>query len=207
MVGSGFPDWGKTASHTKRLIPVPAESVGFSGAPTGGGAGQSKLALDTPRTENVTSTTDESLPEPRTRRARTEDMEVSLRKTGGIYSVHSESGNTYRVDVALDECTCPDQQRTSTERCKHLRRVELEIRQRTVPTPDGRLPERAVADGGLEADSTAENVQDGRRVAGPIQEIDKDGRSTGASYYRCLNCGREAMRRRDLEDCCPSARC
>ena len=85
-------------------------------------------------------------------------MAVSLRKTGGIYSVQSESGNTYRVDIALGECSCPDQQRTSTERCKHLRRVELEIRQRTVPTPDGRLPERPIADGGLEAEDTAENL-------------------------------------------------
>ena len=156
--------------------------------------------------ENATSTTDESLPEPRTRRARTEDMVVSLRKTGGIYSVHSESGNTYRVDVALGECTCPDQELTSTERCKHIRRVELEIRQRTVPTPDGRLPERPVADGGLETEGTAEDVSEGRRVDGPIQEVDKHGRSTGASYYRCRNCGQEAMRSQDLEDCCPVAR-
>ncbi|QLD89600.1 hypothetical protein HWV07_11385 [Natronomonas salina] len=120
--------------------------------------------------------------------------------------MHSESGNTYRVDVALGECTCPDQQRASTERCKHIRRVELEIQQRTVPTPDGRLPERPVADGGLDTEGTTEDVSDGRRVEGPIQEVDKHGRSTGASYYRCRSCGREAMRRQDLEDCCPAAR-
>ena len=157
-------------------------------------------------TENSISTTDESLPEPRARRARTEDMEVSLRKTGGIYSVHSQSGKTYRVDVALEECTCPDQQQTSTERCKHIRRVELEIRHRTVPTPDGRLPEQPVPDGGLKSEGTTEDVPDGRRVGGPIQEVDKHGRLTGASYYRCRDCGREAMRRQDLENCCPEVR-
>lgn len=155
--------------------------------------------------DDSTSTTDEMLPEPRTRRARTEDMRVSLRKTGGIYTVQSESGNTYRVDVALEECSCPDHQRTSTERCKHLRRVELEIQQRTVPTPDSRLPERPVADGGLETEDKAEDAPDGRRVVGPIQEVDKYGRATGASYYRCRSCGQEAMRRQDLEDCCPMA--
>ena len=41
---------------------------------------------------------------------------------------------------------------------------------------------------------------------GPIQEVDKHGRSTGASYYRCRDCGTEAMRRQDLEDCCLVAR-
>ena len=147
----------------------------------------------------------ESSLDPRTRRARTEDMEVSLRKTGGIYTVHSESGSTYRVDIATEECTCPDQQRSSTDRCKHLRRVEMEIRQRTVPTPDGRLPDRPVADGGLGTES-AEQVNDERRLVGPLQEVDKHGRSTGASYYRCRACGAEAMRRRDLESCCPVAR-
>ena len=30
-----------------------------------------------------------------------------MRKTGGIYTVQSESGNTYRVDVALGESANP----------------------------------------------------------------------------------------------------
>lgn len=193
-------------SRPKRVISAVDESVWFFERPDGRGAGQRKLPLDTPMTENTTSTTEESHPEPRTRRARTEDMAVSLRKTGGIYSVHSESGNTYRVDVALSECSCSDQQLTSTERCKHLRCVELEIRHRTVPTRDGRLPERRVADGGLDAGGIAEDAPDGRWVEGLIQEVDKHGRATGASYYRCRVCGREAMRRQDLENCCPLAR-
>lgn len=131
---------------------------------------------------------------------------MSLRKTGGIYSVHSESGRTYRVDIATGECTCPDQQRTSTDRCKHLRRVEMEIRNRTVPTPDGRLPERPVADGGAGTERSLKDVPEGGRVDGPIQELDKHGQATGASFYRCRVCGTEAMRRRDLEQCCPVAR-
>lgn len=133
-------------------------------------------------------------------------MQVSLRKTGGIYTVRGKSGNIYRVDIATEECTCPDQQRTSTARCKHLRRVAMEIRQRTVPTPDGRLPEWPVADGGLGAERTREDGPAELRVEGPIQEVDKHGRATGATYFRCGGCGTEAMRRQDLEQCCPVAR-
>lgn len=148
---------------------------------------------------------DGSTADPRTRRARTENMIVALRKTGGIYTVRGESGNTYRVDVATEECTCPDHQKSSIDRCKHLRRVEMEIRNRTVPTPDGRLPEQPLADGGIGAEGNSERTTDTRRVKGPIQEIDKHGRQTGAAYYRCTVCGTEAMRRQDLGDCCPEA--
>ena len=157
-------------------------------------------------TDDTTSEDTESDLEPRTRRARTEDMLVALRKTGGIYTVRGESGNTYRVDIAQNECTCPDQQRSSVDRCKHLRRVDIELRNRTVPTPDGRLPERPVADGGVGADFGTDSSTDERQVKGPIQEFDKHGRPTGASYYRCRNCGTEAMRRDDLSGCCPVAR-
>ncbi|WP_420871461.1 hypothetical protein [Halomicrobium salinisoli] len=74
--------------------------------------------------------------EPRTERAKTEDMDVSLLKKGGIYEVHSASDSYYDVDVVSGECSCPD----TADRCKHLRRVDLEIRAGLVPRPDGRLP-------------------------------------------------------------------
>lgn len=148
---------------------------------------------------------DDSTLDPRTQRARSEDMQVALRKAGGIYSVRGASGNVYSVDIAKKDCSCPDSQKRGTERCKHLRRVEMEIWQRTVPTPDGRLPERPVADGGVGAESAEQDHKE-RRVEGPLQEVDKHGRATGASYYRCRVCGREAMRRQDLERCCPGAR-
>jgi len=45
-------------------------------------------------------------PDPRERRAREEEMDVSLLKKGGVYEVYSESGNTYRVDIAGGTCTC-----------------------------------------------------------------------------------------------------
>jgi hypothetical protein len=47
------------------------------------------------------------------------------------------------------------------------------------------------------------SATDGRRIDGPIPELDKFDRYTGYDYYRCTNCGREAMRAGDLEGCCP----
>lgn len=80
--------------------------------------------------------------EPRTKRARNEDMDVSPLQKGGIYEVQSESGNIYEVDVAGETCTCPDfTKRNPSGGCKHLRRADLEIRSGNVPRPDGRLPE------------------------------------------------------------------
>ncbi len=74
--------------------------------------------------------------EPRTKRAKTEDMDVSLLQKGGIYEVHSASDSYYDVDIVSEECSCPD----TADRCKHLRRVDLEIEGGLVPRPDGRLP-------------------------------------------------------------------
>ncbi|MGB9963006.1 hypothetical protein ACOZ32_12510 (plasmid) [Halobacterium sp. MBLA0001] len=79
--------------------------------------------------------------EPRTERARTEEIDVSLLRKGGVYEVQSASGNTYEVDVASKTCTCPDfTKRQPSGGCKHLRRVDIEIRSGSVPRPDGRLP-------------------------------------------------------------------
>ena len=90
--------------------------------------------------------------EPRTRRAREEDMDVTLKQKGGIYEVHSQSGNTYEVDVAGKTCSCPDwEEREPEGGCKHMRRVDMEIRSGDVPKPDGSIPEVALADGGAEA--------------------------------------------------------
>jgi len=79
--------------------------------------------------------------EPRTKRAVDEAMDVSLLSKGGRYEVQSASGNRYEVDIIAESCTCPDwQQRTPEGRCKHMRRVDHEIKQGQVPRPDGQLP-------------------------------------------------------------------
>jgi len=66
-------------------------------------------------------------------RARTEDMTV-LALGSGRYAVHSESGNDYLVDVGERRCSCPDHAIRGA-RCKHLRRVAIEITAGAVAPP------------------------------------------------------------------------
>jgi len=75
--------------------------------------------------------------EPRTKRAKREDIDVSFLAKPGRYEVHSASDSRYEVDVLEETCSCPD----VAERCKHRRRVEIEIEAKRVPRPDGKLPD------------------------------------------------------------------
>lgn len=77
-----------------------------------------------------------SIDDPRTRRALSEDMAVHFVERGPSYQVDSESGNSYEVNVEAETCTCPDHQDREVF-CKHLRRVDLEIRTGVLPGPDG----------------------------------------------------------------------
>lgn len=69
----------------------------------------------------------------RARRAWTERMAVT-RREDDTYAVTTESGHTYRVDLRARTCSCPDY-RIRGERCKHLRRVAIEITARRVAPP------------------------------------------------------------------------
>lgn len=72
----------------------------------------------------------------RAARAWTERMAVRP-LAGGRYAVDSASGATYVVDLSDGSCTCPDYQ-IRGERCKHLRRVAIEITTRRLPAPGKR---------------------------------------------------------------------
>lgn len=74
--------------------------------------------------------------DPRTKRAKREEMDVTLLEKGGRYEVHSQSGRIYEVDILAETCSCPDDH----DYCKHRRRVEIAIDCHRVPRPDGRLP-------------------------------------------------------------------
>ena len=105
-------------------------------APDGGRTGdvRDRLVVD----ENAQS---QDALEPRTKRAVDEAMDVSLLSKGGRYEVQSASGSRYEIDVVDESCSCPDwQQRSPEGGCKHLRRVDHEIKRGCVPRPDGRLP-------------------------------------------------------------------
>lgn len=82
----------------------------------------------------------ESLPLPtggkldgRSWRARAEEMSI-WPIGGGLYEVESQSGETYFVDLQGSRCTCPDHMYRQ-ERCKHVRRVAIEINEGRVPPP------------------------------------------------------------------------
>ncbi len=80
--------------------------------------------------------------EDRAARAWTEPMAV--RPLGnGRYAVESHSGRTYLVDLSAGDCSCPDHE-IRGERCKHLRRVAIEVTERRVPPPGRRLADCAV---------------------------------------------------------------
>jgi hypothetical protein len=119
--------------YEKRVYSPNGGVVASTPAVSAPGKGVSQLTI------NEGSSQDEL--EPRTERARTEEMDISLLQKGGIYEIQSKSGNIYEVDVASETCTCPDfTKRNPSGGCKHLRRADLEIRRENVPRPDGRLP-------------------------------------------------------------------
>lgn len=71
--------------------------------------------------------------DPRSLRALTEEMTVRP-LPDGRYAVESASGATYVVDMESWTCTCPDHAIRGV-RCKHVRRVALEIAAGDVPAP------------------------------------------------------------------------
>ncbi len=75
----------------------------------------------------------------RSQRARMERMAVTP-LGGGVYEVESQSGHTYSVDLPGGRCTCPDHNFRGV-RCKHIRRVAMEVTEGRVPPPG----QRAVA--------------------------------------------------------------
>jgi hypothetical protein len=112
----------------------------------------------------------------RDERARSETMDIALLKQGGIYSVTSESGETYTVDIIDDTCTCPDyQDREPEDGCKHVRRVAIEVEEETVPRPDGKLPTSALTTSPQEADDNdARNAADYRQAEAAIIDAIQD---------------------------------
>ena len=66
-------------------------------------------------------------------RAWTEAMAVGS-LGGGRYTVEGQSGETYVVDLPASDCTCPDHT-IRGERCKHLRRVVIEVNRGRVAPP------------------------------------------------------------------------
>ena len=72
-----------------------------------------------------TSTSTPEVERGRFARAVTEDV-TTERVAERFYEVHSQSGNTYEIDLQTGACTCPDcQQRGDRYVCKHAIRASL----------------------------------------------------------------------------------
>lgn len=56
----------------------------------------------------------------------------------GRYAVDAESGNRYVVTLPGGTCSCPDAS-IRGERCKHVRRVAIEINRHEIPPPGKRV--------------------------------------------------------------------
>jgi hypothetical protein len=113
----------------------------------------------------------------RARRAR--EMTAAVDHQGGpLYDVRTR-GDEYRVDLAAGTCECPDYEHREV-RCKHLRRVAIEVTAGEVPPPTA------------------------PRVTEHLEHPDQGG----ARYYRCEGCGRESvyerLRRQGCRQCIES---
>jgi predicted nucleic acid-binding Zn finger protein len=81
--------------------------------------------------------------EPRTIRAAKEHMTV-LEKARSLFSVTTQSGSEYTVDLREPACTCPDfQHRSEVQECKHIRRIRIEVGQIDIETLETELTETA----------------------------------------------------------------
>ena len=127
-----WPERHPVEERLHERLAGPAEAVAPNGGRTGGIRDRIVVTEDSSQLAYL---------EPRTRRAVDEAMAVSLLEKGGRYEVQSASGSWYEVDVINESCTYPDwQQRAPEGGCKHIRRVDHEVKQGRVPRPDGRLP-------------------------------------------------------------------
>ncbi|MFC7323574.1 SWIM zinc finger family protein [Halorubrum rutilum] len=81
--------------------------------------------------------------EPRTLRAATEHMTV-IEEADALFSVTTQSGSEYTVDLREPACTCPDfEYRDGVDECKHIRRVRIEVGQVDTDALEARLAETA----------------------------------------------------------------
>jgi hypothetical protein len=117
------------------------------------------LRLESP---SETTPSDDENDDKRSYRARVEQMLVVPETNDenncvGLYTVVSQSGEEYLVDLDSREspCTCPDMQYNFPENgCKHRQRVQLMVESTALPAPDEPADKYDAV-----LDETLENVQ------------------------------------------------
>jgi hypothetical protein len=131
-----------------------------------------------------------------------------------VYSAKNGTNEIYTVDLRAEACECPDHEHRNAQ-CKHIRRVKLALGIEDVPDgveidsmleksreKYGADPVSAAQTPASAADNTAPAAvaTDGGQLVDAEPEISRHYESPeqgAAVYYRC-ECGREAMRERDL---------
>lgn len=110
----------------------------------------------------------------RARRARTEQMIVIPQTDDneiciGLYDVYTQSGSQYVVDITREfGCTCSDTEHNHISRCKHRRRVAMEISEGDLPAPEQPIGEYPAT-----IDEAKAHIESEReRLVGEISDLD-----------------------------------
>ena len=114
---------------------------------------------------------------PRTLRAATEHMTV-IEEAQSMFSVTTQSGSEYTVDLREPACSCPDfSHREEVKECKHIRRVRLEVGQVDIETLETELTQTAddlesnAADLEARAQELTETADELRDALDRIEEV------------------------------------
>ncbi|MFC5278061.1 SWIM zinc finger family protein [Halorubrum rubrum] len=133
---------------THRRIPPASFAVGEHGGGSGGGNDGNRGDRDPdrddansgdgddPTGEDDTDRDDRNREDGRSERAKREPMTV--RPLRDRRYVVETDGGTYVVALDAGTCSCPDHE-IRGERCKHLRRVAIEVTEGRIPAPDERV--------------------------------------------------------------------
>lgn len=121
--------------------------------------------------------------EPRTLRAATEHMTI-IEEARSLFSVTTESGSEYTVDLREPACTCLDFEHRSEQLgeqgCKHIRRVRIEVGQVDTDALKTRLAETAddldanAADLEQQAQELTETADELRDALDRLGEVSSD---------------------------------
>lgn len=117
--------------------------------------------------------------EPRTRRALKEYMTV-IEEAPAMFSISTQSGSEYTVDLREPACTCPDfQHREEVTECKHIRRVRMEVGQVDVESLEEEL-ERTASELVMSAEQLEQQADDLHAEASNLESaIDRLQEVTG----------------------------
>ena len=107
--------------------------------------------------------------EPRTIRAATEYMTV-IEQAPAMFSVTTESGSEYTVDLREPACTCPDfQHREEVTECKHIIRTRLIVNQIDVESLEEEL-ERTASELAMSAEQLEQQADDLHAEASNLED-------------------------------------